>query len=177
MISKINYNNSVTRNLTDIAEYSSDYTYFTGTGVDPTMAQANLLRLAPKFPYNVREVYGPNAEMEVQNYLLGLLAGLFQAVTLIENGASTKDLTTGVKANVIDKFAQYLESVNIDWKKEVVASIFTNIWTAWLEQAQARKNKDEAAFSLADSKCMENILTFADAYLAGVYKQYSPVFF
>lgn len=177
MISKIQFKNGVERYWIDIPDYVSSYTSLTGTGQDPSSAQANLLRLASGFGFYVRQVYGPVIETEINNYIQALIAGLFEAVALVSYGVDTNDLTNRVATNVITPLATKLSTLNSDWPANVVSSLFVNMWNSWINQAKAAKINDIGAFQLAENSSIESASTFSNAFIQGVFKQYPPLFF
>ena len=103
MVSRITFRNSVNQALMDLSDYIEAYTSLTGTGNDPSIAQANILRTLPNFGFQVRQVYNITAANDITDLLKGLVAGLFEAVALIENNISTDALTARVAGNVIDR--------------------------------------------------------------------------
>jgi hypothetical protein len=177
MISKIQFRIFVTTNWTDFTDYVSDYTYLTGTNMDPSVVQSNIIKVIPKFGYSIRQVYGPTAENAITSDYNGLVAGLFEAVALIENNVETTNLTTRVATNVIDRFSKTMNSLNSDWPIDTLTTLYVDTWTSWLEQAVAKKNNDEIAFSAAETKAINLTNEFIDVYVNGVIKQYQPIFF
>ena len=177
MVSRIAFRNDVNKYWTDIIEYVEAYTGLTGTGQDPSIAQANILRVVPKFGEVVRLVYNPIAASDVTTGLQGLVSGLFEAVALIENQIPTDALTARVAGNVIVNLASTLETLNPDWSKPVITEIFTNIWTGWLNHANAKLTNDMPKMMEAYKLSSDNAMSFAQAFITGVEKQYNPIFF
>jgi hypothetical protein len=177
MISKIKFRNDVNNFWTDLNDYVSDYTSLTGTGQDPSMVQAKLMDMSDEFGDIVKRPYGPTAGNDITNYISGLISGLFEAVALIENEVDTANLTTRVATNVIGGLTQKLQMLNGDWPTSVTTPIFVNIWTAWLDQARAQLAGDITAFAQAEQTAMANSTGFAEAFVGGVFKQYSPIFY
>ncbi|NBR62430.1 hypothetical protein EB118_13405 [bacterium] len=177
MISKIKFRNDVNNFWTELNDYVSDYTSFTGTGQDPSMVQAKLMDMSDEFGDIAKRPYGPTAGNDITNYISGLISGLFEAVALIENNVDTANLTTRVATNVIGGLTQKLQTMNTDWDPAVTTPIFVNIWTAWLDQARAQLAGDITAFAAAEQAAMANSTGFAEAFVNGVFSQYSPIFF
>ncbi len=177
MVSRVAFRNDVNKYWTDLTDYVEAYTGLTGTGQDPSIAQANIIRVVPKFGEVVRLVYNPIASYDVVSSLEGLISGLFEAVALIENNVPTDNLTTRVAGNVIDRLTNTLQTLNPDWAKEAVTQIFVNIWTGWLDHAKAKLAGDNAKMMESYKLSSDNAMAFAQAFISGVEKQYNPIFF
>jgi len=177
MISRTAFRNDVNKYWTDLIDYVEAYTSLTSTGQDPSIAQANIIRVTPKFGELVRVIYNPIASYDIVTALEGMISGLFEAVALIENDIPTTALTTRVAGNVIDRLTTTLEALNPDWPKAVTTTIFVNIWTGWLDHAQAKKAGDNTKMMEAYKLASDNAMAFAQAFITGVEKQYNPIFF
>jgi len=177
MVSRIAFRNQVNQSLTELTDYAKTFTSLTGTGQDPSIAQANLMRISPRFAEAVRLVYNPIASYDIATSIQGLIAGLFEAVTLIENNIPTDNLTTRVASNVIDRLTTTLVTLNPEWTKAVTTPIFVDIWNGWLNHAKAKKANDAVKMIEAEKLFSDNTMAFAQAFITGVEKQYNPIFF
>jgi hypothetical protein len=177
MISRIKFRNDVSKYWTDLSDYVAAYTALTGTGVDPSQAQANILRVAPKFGELVKLLYGPLVAYDVTSYIQGMISGLFEAVALIENNVETTELTNRVASNVIANLTQQLNSLNSDWQTSVTVPIFTAIWTAWLDQAKNKLENNTEGYLNAKILASNNCLAFAEAFSDSAIKQFGSIFY
>ncbi len=158
-------------------ENISELTALTGTGQDFAPAQSKILNMVRGFGDLVRQVYGATAEMEVDTGIQGMIAGLFEAIALIENEVDTANLTNRVASNTIANLCNSLNSLNSNWSPSITTPIFVNMWTAWLAQATAKLNNDQTAFDQAKETAKGNGSAFSDAFVTGVIQQYAPIFF
>ena len=177
MISQILFRKTAGKYWNKLNENISDLTKLTGTEEDKAPAQASILEMVRDFGALVRQVYGANAENDFDQAIQGMVAGLFEAIALIENEVDTAKLTTRVATNVIPKLSEKLASLNPDWTSSVTSPIFVGLWTAWLDQAKFALAKDIVEYDSACANAKSKGTTFADAFVNGVVAQYSPIFF
>lgn len=177
MINTITFRNNVNRFWTDYIDWIEDYTSLTGSGQDNNTLFWQIIRNYLGFYNEVRGVYGRTAAEEIITYISAMFEGLVQAKTAIENDIDPIAITDRVSNQVIGKLATVLEGLNPEWKPEVVSPLFSNMWEAWIAHCKATLAKDIVAADAAESKAAINGLAFADAFVNGAIKQYSPIFF
>jgi hypothetical protein len=177
MISRIKFRNDVNKYWTELCEYVESYTALTGTGQDPSSAQANILRKVAKIGDIVKPVYGPMFAYDITSNMQAMVSGLFEAVALIENDIETDALTTRVAGNVIANLTQKLAAANSAWPSEVTTPIFVNIWNGWLDQAKAKKANNVQGYMEAKNLSMNNAIAFADAFVNGTIQIFESMFF
>lgn len=177
MLSRIKFRNDVNNYWTELSEYVESYTALTGTGQDPSVAQANILRKVAKIGDIVKPVYGPIFAYDITSSMQAMVSGLFEAVALIENDIETDALTTRVASNVIANLTSKLAAANSAWPPEVTTSIFVNIWNGWLDQAKSKKANNVQGYMDAKNLSMNNALGFAEAFVNGTIQAYESMFF
>lgn len=177
MINTINFRNNVIRFWTDYVEWINDYTSLTGSGQDTSLINWFITRYVNNFYNDVREIYGRTNAEAVGMYISGIYEGLTQAKVLIENKGDIKPLTEKISGIVINRLCVTLQDMNPEWKVEITTPLFNNIWEAWTDHCKASLSKDITAADAAESKAMLNALAFADAFINGAIKQYTPIFF
>lgn len=177
MISQILFRKNSAKYWYKLNENIAELTALTGTGQDLAPAQSKILNMVRDFGALVRQVYGATAEMEIDTGIQGMIAGLFEAVALIENKVDTASLTNRVASNTIANLCDKLYDLNPSWSTAVTTPIFVNMWTAWLAQASAKFKNDQTTYNQAVETAKGNGSTFSDAFVSGVISQYSPIFF
>lgn len=177
MISQILFRKNSAKYWYKLNENIAELTALTGTGEDLAPAQSKILNMVRDFGALVRQVYGATAEMEVDTGIQGMIAGLFEAIALIENKVDTANLTNRVASNTITNLCNKLNELNTSWNTAVTIPIFVNMWTAWLAQSTAKLDKDQTTFDQAVDTAKANGSSFSDAFVSGVISQYSPIFF
>ena len=177
MISQILFRKTAGKYWNTLNENISELTKITGTDEDKAPSQSKILEMVRDFGALVRQVYGASAESEFDQAIQGMIAGLFEAIALIENDISTENLTTRIATNVIPKLTDKLVSLNSNWKPSITGPIFVSLWNSWLDQANFTKAEDIVKYDDACARAKSQGSTFADAFVNGVVSQYSPIFF
>lgn len=177
MISRIKFRNEINKYWTELSEYVESYTSLTGTGQDPSTAQANILRVVAKIGDMVKPIYGPIFAYDITSNMQAMVSGLFEAVALIENDVATDDLTTRITTNVINNLTSKLAAANSAWPTTITTPIFTNIWTGWLDQAKSKKANNVQGYMDAKNLAMNNSMIFAEAFVNGTIQAYESIFY
>lgn len=153
-----------------------DYTQKTGSGINTSQYQYNLMQWVNKFGDGLRSVYGTDNKESINTYLNGILIGLFQAVYLIENNVDTDQLTGQIVAGPITELDGLMSKLNPAWGGEVVKGVFISLWNSWLNEARFQLAGDAAKVNdyFKESKATSD--AFITVFYNGIMEQF-PEFF
>ena len=153
-----------------------DLTKKAGSGQDVSSYQYNIMQFVNKFGDLIRPIYGSDNRDLINIGMNGLMAGLFQAIALLENGTEPEELSTRIVDGPISQLDAILSSLNPDWGGGVVTQVFTSLWNNWLDEVRGQLANDvvKANDAFKESKSTTN--SFVEVFFNGVVSQF-PNFF